>query len=64
VLAVEPNIETMPKALEGVQLVSLEEALVEADLIVVLVAHSPFVTARDKLRALGNVLDVTGVLHG
>ena len=64
IMAVEPNIEVLPDGLDGVRLVSLEDALNEADLAVVLVAHSPFVVAREKLKELSNIIDVTGVIHG
>lgn len=64
ILAVEPNIEVLPKGLDGVRLASLEEAIGEADLAVILVAHSPFALARNELSRLANIIDVTGVLHG
>jgi len=46
VLAVEPNVEELPKVLENrknVKLVELEEALRDADVVVVLVKHREFV---------------------
>ncbi|MGF1721660.1 UDP-N-acetyl-D-mannosamine dehydrogenase [Vibrio kyushuensis] len=46
ILAVEPNIETLPKefsALENVQLVDLETAKANADIVAVLVKHKEFV---------------------
>jgi len=46
VLAVEPNVEELPKVLENrknVKLVELEEALSDADVVVVLVKHREFV---------------------
>lgn len=64
VVAVEPNIDSLPKGLEDVKLASLDDALHSADLIVVLVAHRPFVLAKAQLAAHANVIDVTGVLHG
>jgi len=45
ILAVEPNIEKLPFVLENrknVKLVSLDEALKEADLVVILVKHNEF----------------------
>lgn len=46
ILAVEPNVEELPKVLQNrknVTLVSLEEAEKEADLLVILVKHKEFV---------------------
>ena len=46
VLAVEPNVKELPPVLanrKNVKLVSLEEALVEADTLVVLVKHKEFI---------------------
>lgn len=44
VLAVEPNISTLPPKLQeaGIELVSLNKALKEANVLVVLVDHKPF----------------------
>jgi UDP-N-acetyl-D-mannosaminuronic acid dehydrogenase len=42
ILAVEPNIETLPKGLDSVSLVTLLEAHQRADVHVYLVAHKPF----------------------
>ena len=42
VLAVEPNIEILPKTLDGVSLVTLPEAQNSADVHIYLVAHKPF----------------------
>lgn len=47
-LIVEPNIETMPKALQGkgnATLVSTEEAINQAGVVVLLVDHAPFTEA-------------------
>lgn len=41
-LIVEPNIQTLPEKLAGQRKVSTEQAIAEADLIVVLVAHREF----------------------
>ncbi len=46
ILAVEPNVESLPKVLENrknVKLVELEQALSEADVLVVLVKHREFI---------------------
>ncbi|GAA0198055.1 UDP-N-acetyl-D-mannosamine dehydrogenase [Kangiella japonica] len=42
VLAVEPNIETLPESLEGLSLTSLEEAKDSADIHLMLVDHKEF----------------------
>jgi len=42
VLLVEPNISELPKSLTAGQLISLEQALEQADIIAVLVGHSQF----------------------
>lgn len=42
ILMVEPNIDTLPKALESGKLVSLKDAMEVADVVVTLVAHSEF----------------------
>jgi UDP-N-acetyl-D-mannosaminuronic acid dehydrogenase len=45
-LAVEPNIRSLPSKLQevGVELVSLDSALQQANIIVALVDHKPFKT--------------------
>lgn len=42
VLAVEPNIEMLPPALEGATLVSAQSAFAKADIGILLVDHQPF----------------------
>ncbi|MFQ3189638.1 MAG: UDP-N-acetyl-D-mannosaminuronic acid dehydrogenase, partial [Paraglaciecola sp.] len=44
VLAVEPNISSLPPKLQeaGIELASIESALEEANVLVVLVDHKPF----------------------
>lgn len=47
ILAVEPNVDHLPKALAGkVELVSFEKALKEADILVLLVDHQQFKATR------------------
>lgn len=41
-LAVEPNIQELPKLLDGAELVKLDDALDSADVIVILVDHKEF----------------------
>ncbi|WCM22750.1 UDP-N-acetyl-D-mannosamine dehydrogenase [Paraburkholderia bryophila] len=63
VLVVEPNIGTLPAALEGkVRLCELNDALVEADVILVLVDHEPFKRV-DPVRLQAKVvIDTRGLL--
>src|SRR5690554_5244103 len=50
VLVVEPNIHELPKslAMDNVQLVSLDDAIKQADALCVLVKHTPFGDASEK----------------
>lgn len=64
VLVVEPNIKSLPAGLDGMEQVALEQAMERADVVVVLVAHSPFIAARADLSARPHVVDVTGALYG
>ena len=62
VLAVEPNIEDLPARLsDGMTLVSLDDALMQADVLCVLVKHQPFVLAVDEIRKHGRTVDVVGL---
>lgn len=63
-VVVEPNIKSLPAGLDGMEQVTLEQALAQADVVVVLVAHSPFIAARADLSARPHVVDVTGALYG
>jgi UDP-N-acetyl-D-mannosaminuronic acid dehydrogenase len=63
ILAVEPNIQELPKVLENrknVKLVSLEDALKEADVVVVLVNHKEF--NRESLKTDAKVLDFVNAI--
>ena len=62
VLAVEPHIDELPKALNGssVQLVSLSEALT-ADIIIVLVRHNAFRDLKDITLSNSYILDMVGL---
>ncbi len=45
VLVVEPNVDTLPaelEAMDNVRLVDLDDALDEADIVLLLVDHTPF----------------------
>nr|WP_010133807.1 UDP-N-acetyl-D-mannosamine dehydrogenase [Microbulbifer agarilyticus] len=63
-LAVEPNIDSLPVELssKGVALVSLDEALAHADIVVVLVDHSSFLDIDSGLLAGKTVVDTRGLL--
>jgi UDP-N-acetyl-D-mannosaminuronic acid dehydrogenase len=64
VLAVEPHVATRPKALDGVEniaLVSLEEALRRADILVLLVNHRQFLAVDRTLLRDKIVIDTRGV---
>lgn len=66
ILAVEPNVSELPKRLKGfdnVELVSYNDALDEADVIVLLVDHKEFkALANDKFEGK-NVVDTKGLLN-
>ncbi len=59
ILAVEPNVESLPKVLENrknVKLVELEQALSEADVLVELVKHKEFIGIKsDKIIDFVNI---------
>jgi UDP-N-acetyl-D-mannosaminuronic acid dehydrogenase len=61
VLAVEPHVTTLPKGLESVSLVSAEEAVKRADIIVILVDHQSFFGI-DWKSAKQPIIDTRGVL--
>jgi len=63
ILAVEPNIEELSKELEGdtLRLVSLEDALAQADVICVLVKHREFLDLVGKVPAGTRMVDVVGL---
>lgn len=63
VIAVEPNITTLPEKLkkENVKLVSLKDAL-KADAIALLVPHKPFMDL--ELPKQGLFMDFTGIIKG
>ncbi len=62
VLAVEPNVTRLPRALEGkVVLVSTEQALAAADIVVLLVDHTPFKEIDRAVLASKVVIDTRGI---
>ncbi|MTH47573.1 UDP-N-acetyl-D-mannosamine dehydrogenase [Intestinirhabdus alba] len=61
-LVVEPNVERLPKALEGLcVLASLEEALASADVLVMLVDHREFKAVSGNAVTQRYVVDTKGV---
>lgn len=64
ILAVEPNIEQLPKSLAdaGVELVSLSEAIEQANTVVILVDHKPFKMMNKELLLSKSVVDTRGIL--
>lgn len=63
VLAVEPNIETLPAKLNGmpITLTPLAEALAQADVICVLVKHNEFLTLNEIRPTETSFVDVVGL---
>jgi UDP-N-acetyl-D-mannosaminuronic acid dehydrogenase len=64
VLAVEPNIETLPQKLSkaNLSLVSITDVLTTADVLCVLVKHREFVEKLANIQAHPNVIDAVGLL--
>lgn len=65
ILAVEPNISQLPQKLQhrtNVKLVSLEQALEEADVIVILVKHKEFIDIQNIIAQKKNILNFCGRL--
>ncbi|MEG0868741.1 MAG: UDP binding domain-containing protein, partial [Hafnia sp.] len=61
IVAVEPNIQELPKKLaENIELFSVEAALEQADIIVLLVDHEAFNCAVNRLRLDVAVIDTRG----
>jgi UDP-N-acetyl-D-mannosaminuronic acid dehydrogenase len=61
-LIVEPNIQSLPQSLEGQRLVDVEDALREADVVVLLVAHNDFADLRFRRRQGQTVIDAVGMV--
>lgn len=63
IIAVEPNIDTLPAAISGkVELMSLEEACALADIIVILVDHRQFLQVDWSGNDRSIIVDTKGVL--
>lgn len=60
-LLVEPNIESLPMGIANRQLVSVEDAVSRADVIVLLVNHREFSGIKEKISAHTCLVDAVGV---
>jgi len=60
-LLVEPNIEALPTAVANRPLVSVDDAVARADVIVLLVKHREFVGIKQKLSAGTHLVDAVGI---
>lgn len=63
VLAVEPNISSLPAVLasSGVVLKNFEDTLKRADVVCLLVKHSCFISGYEDIRKSGKVIDTAGI---
>lgn len=64
VLAVDPNIESLPNKLisTNLELSLLQKAITDADVLCVLVMHRPFIDAIADIKKHVNVIDAVGLL--
>lgn len=60
-LLVEPNIEVLPKSMANRLLVSVDDAVSQADVIVLLVNHREFSGIKEKLNAHTHLVDAVGI---
>jgi UDP-N-acetyl-D-mannosaminuronic acid dehydrogenase len=60
-LLVEPNIEVLPAAIANNLLVSVEDAVSQADVIVLLVNHREFSGIKEKLNRHTHLVDAVGI---
>jgi UDP-N-acetyl-D-mannosaminuronic acid dehydrogenase len=63
-MVVEPNIDTLPAGLEGARLASIDVALAEADIVVLLVDHKAFKKIGAERLAGRHLVDTRGVWTG
>jgi UDP-N-acetyl-D-mannosaminuronic acid dehydrogenase len=64
ILAVEPNIEDLPATLSGkLVLSSVEQALAQADVVVLLVDHKPFKNISSSVLQTRKVVDTRGIWY-
>ncbi len=62
VLVVEPHVEALPKSLEGkAELVDIDRAIRDADILVMLVNHREFKEVDKRLLVSKCVIDTRGV---
>ncbi len=63
VLAVEPHIKELPKVLnqDNVKLVTFDEALEKADVVCILVKHSQFLEAKNRIARFHSYVDAVGL---
>ncbi len=62
VLTVEPNIAVLPTKLAEVTLTTLDDVMVNADVICVLVKHRQFIAATAEIKKQKSVIDAVGLL--
>lgn len=60
-LLVEPNIEILPPTIANQKLVSVDEAISQADVVVLLVNHYEFFDIKSRLNEKTIVVDVVGI---
>ena len=60
-LLVEPNIEVLPAAIANRLLVSVDDAVAQADVIVLLVKHQEFSGIKEKLNSHTHLVDAVGI---
>lgn len=64
IVAVEPNIKKLPNELHNVTLMSFEEAILQADIHVILVDHDEFISNSLQFSKFGSkVFDTKGILY-
>jgi len=65
ILAVEPNVNELPEVLsnrKNVEFSTLDNAVENADVIVILVKHKEFIELEKETLATKNVVDTTGII--
>ncbi len=61
VYVVEPNITSLPEGVSSIQLIEADEALEKAQIIIMLVDHSPFKCMEFNLRGEQRLIDTKGI---
>ncbi len=62
VAVIEPNIQSLPKTLEGCSLINYDEAVERCDIHLLLVSHDEFKNFKSTSIALDRVVDCVGLL--